>query len=77
MRCKTKQAAPLNRIILAMQIDAGMVPPVMQNTPHVRADPAEIEDIIQALVDRRARGDCVMVAVMGDIQQKKRLREAA
>src|SRR5208282_6743031 len=74
---KAKDAASRERIIFAVEIDAGVMTAMMENTPHVRADSAQIEDIVQGLVDARPGRDGVVIAVMGDVQQKECLREAA
>src|ERR1700761_505796 len=74
---KAKEAAPGKSIIFAMEIDAGVMAPVMENTPHVRADSTQIEHIIQGFVDERPGRDRVVIAVMGYVQQKKSLCEAA
>ena len=74
---KAKNAASRKRIIFAVEIDAGVMAPMMQDTPHVRADSAQVEDIVQRFVDERPGRDSVVIAVMGDVQQKKCLREAA
>src|ERR1700679_4370373 len=50
---------------------------MMEDTPHVRAHAAKIEDIVQGFVDLRPRRDGVVIAIMSDVQQKERLREAA
>lgn len=50
---------------------------MMENTPHVRADSANVEDIIQKFVYGRNRRDGVVVAVVGNVQQEKSLGEAA
>jgi hypothetical protein len=60
-----------------VEIDAGVMAPMMEDTPHVRADSAQIEDIVQGFVDVRPGRDGVVIAVMGDVQQKECLREAA
>src|SRR3984957_2904469 len=58
-----------------MEIDAGVMPPMMENTPHVRTDSAQVEDIIQGFIDQRPGRDGVVIAVMSDVQQEKCLRE--
>ena len=50
---------------------------MMEDTPHVRTDSAQIEDVVQGFVDERPGRDGVVIAVMGDVQQKECLREAA
>src|SRR5271154_7181418 len=74
---EAKDAASRKRIIFAMEIDAGVMAAMMENTPHVRADSAQIENIVQGFVDTRPGRDGVVIAVMSDVQQKERLREAA
>src|SRR5258706_6291797 len=74
---KAKDAASRKRIIFAVEIDARVMAPMMEDTPHVRADSAQIEDIVQSLVDARSGRNGVVIAVMGDVQQKECLREAA
>src|SRR5271170_6443322 len=74
---KAKDATSRKRIIFAVEIDAGVMAPMVEDTPHVRADPAQIEDIVQGFVDARPGRDGVVIAVMSDVQQKERLREAA
>jgi hypothetical protein len=59
-----------------MEIDAGVMAAMMEDAPHVRADAAQIEDIVQGFVDARPGRDSVVVAVMRDVQQKESLREA-
>src|SRR5271154_4719503 len=51
--------------------------PMMEDTPHVRADSAQIEDVVQCFVDERPGRDGVVIAIMRYIQQKERLRQAA
>jgi hypothetical protein len=74
---KAKDAASGERIVFAVEIDAGVMAPMVEDTPHVRADSTEIEDIVQGFVDERPGRDGVVIAVMGDVQQKECLREAA
>src|SRR5271155_2491726 len=74
---KAKDAASRKRIIFASEIDAGVMAAMMEDTPHVRADSAQIEDIVQGLVDARPGRDGVVIAVVGDVQQEECLREAA
>src|SRR5258706_14347425 len=45
-----KDAASGKRVVFAVQVDAGMVPAVMENPPHGGADSANIENIDQGLV---------------------------
>jgi len=51
-RGKAKDAASRKRIIFAVEIDAGVMAPMMEDTPHVRADSAQIEDIVEVLLTR-------------------------
>src|SRR5271163_3429902 len=74
---KAKDAASRKRIIFAVEIDAGVMAPMMEDTPHVRADSAQIEDVVQSFVDERPGRDGVVIAIMRYIQQKERLRQAA
>src|SRR5208282_1153856 len=74
---KAKDAASRKRIIFTVEIDAGVMAPMMDDTPHVRADSAQIEDIVEGFVDARTGRDGVVIAVMGNVQQKECLREAA
>ena len=50
---------------------------VMEDTPHVRTDSAQIENIVQGFVDARPRRDGVVIAVVGDVQQEECLRDPA
>src|SRR5208282_4097659 len=77
MGSKAKDAASRKRIIFAVEIDAGVMAPMMEDTPHVRADSAQIEDIVQGFIDPRPGRESVVSAVVGDVQQKEGLREAA
>jgi hypothetical protein len=74
---KPKDAASRKRVVLALDIDARMVPSMVEDTPHVRVDSANIEDIVQGFVYGWHRRNGVVVAVVGDIQQKECLGEAA
>ena len=74
---KPKDAASRKRVVFAVEIDAGVVAAMMEDAPHVRVDSANIEDIVQGLVYGRHRRDGVVVAVVGDVQQKECLGEAA
>src|SRR5258708_26242035 len=47
---KAKDTASRKRIIFAVEIDARVMAPMMEDTPHVRADSAQIEDIVQSLI---------------------------
>jgi hypothetical protein len=60
-----------------VEIDAGVMAPMMEDPPHVRADSAQIEDVVQDFVDARPGRYGVVIAVMGYVQQKECLREAA
>src|SRR5208283_5704374 len=72
---KPKEAAPRKRVVFSVEIDAGVVASVMEDTPHVRVDSTNVENIVQGLVYGRHRRDGVVVAVVRDVQQKKRLGE--
>src|SRR5271166_7075419 len=63
---KAKDAASRKRIILAVEIDAGVMAPMMEDAPHVRADSTQIEDIVQGFVDARPGRNGVVIAVMGN-----------
>jgi len=77
IRRKPKDAASRKRVVFALEIDAGVVPTMMENSPHVRADSANIENIVQGFVYGGHRRDSVVVAVVGDVQQKECLGKAA
>src|SRR5208337_4706032 len=47
---KAKDAASRKCIVFALEIDAGVVAAMMENAPHVRADAANIENIVQKLI---------------------------
>ena len=47
---KPKDAATRKGVIFAVEIDARVVPSMMKDTPHVRADSANIENIVQSFV---------------------------
>ena len=51
MRGKAEEAAAFNGIIFAVEIDAGVVPAMVEDAPHVRADAAQVEDVVQRFVD--------------------------
>jgi hypothetical protein len=68
---KPKDSASCKRVVFPVEIDAGMVAPMMEDSPHVRIDSANIEGIIQGFVYQGRGRDCVVIAVMGDIQQKE------
>src|SRR5260370_18187592 len=74
---KAKDAASRKRVIFAVEIDAGVVASMMKDTPHVRGDSANIEDIVQSFDYQSQRRHGVVIAVMGDVQQKECLGEAA
>jgi hypothetical protein len=67
MRSEPEDASPGKCIVFAVEIDAGVVASMVEDTPHIRTDSAEIEDVVQSLVDQRPGGDGVMVAVVCDI----------
>jgi hypothetical protein len=71
--CKPKQAASRKRVVFTVEIDAGVVASMMENTPHVGTDSTDIENIVQGFVDRPHRRDSIVVAVVRDVQQKERL----
>ena len=73
VRRKSKDAASGKRVVFAVEIDAGVVAPMMEDPPHVGANSTDVENIVQGFVDRPHRGDGVVVAVVGDIQQKEGL----
>src|SRR5277367_5334106 len=50
---KAKDAASRKRIVFALEINAGVMAPMMEYPPHVRADSAQIEDVVQGFVDAR------------------------
>ena len=49
---QTKDATPCQRVVFTVEIDAGVVAPVMKDTPHVRVDAANIESVVQKFVYR-------------------------
>jgi hypothetical protein len=49
---------------------------MMEDTPHVRVDPTNIENVVQNFVYRPRRRDGVVVTVVRDVQQKECLGEA-
>jgi hypothetical protein len=49
---------------------------MMEDSPHVRVDSAKIEDVVQGFVYRGHGRDGVVVAIVGDVQQKERLRQS-
>ena len=73
---KAKDAASRKRVVFTVEIDAGVVAPMMKDTPHVRVDSANIENIVQGFVYGPHRRDGVVVAVVRDVQQKECLGEA-
>src|SRR5580704_17348601 len=74
---KPKDSASCKRVVFAVEIDAGVVASMMEDTPHVRVNSANIEGIVQGFVYGRHRRDGVVVAVVGDVQQKECLGETA
>src|SRR5271155_237904 len=74
---KAKDAASRKRVIFAVEIDAGVMAPMMEDAPHVRTNSAQVEDIVQGFVYERPGRYGVVIAVMGDVQQKECLREPA
>src|SRR6267154_698487 len=50
IRREPKDAASGKRVVFAMEIDARMVPAMMENPPHVGADSADIENVVQGFV---------------------------
>src|SRR5271166_2825088 len=77
VRSKSKEASSRQRVVFRVDINAGMVASMVEDTPHVRVDSTKIEHIVQSFVYGRHRRDGVVVAVMRDVQQKERLGEAA
>jgi len=71
MRRKAEDATSCESVVLAMEIDAGVVASMMENSPHVGVDSAEIEGVIEEFVYGRRGGDGVVVAVVGDIEQEE------
>ncbi len=57
---KPKDAASRKRVIFAVEIDAGVMASMMEDTPHVRADSANIEDIVQGFVYATARDEMAL-----------------
>src|ERR1700739_227412 len=64
---KPKDAASRKRIIFAVEIDAGVVPSMMEYPPHIRADSANIKNIVQGFVYGRHRRNGVVIAIVGDV----------
>src|SRR5580700_4004327 len=58
---KAKDAAPGKRIIFAVAIDAAVVAAMMEDTQHVGADCAQIENTVQGFVDARPARDGVVI----------------
>jgi hypothetical protein len=54
VRGKAEEAAAFDGIVLAMEVDAGVVSAMVEDAPHVRADAAQVEDVVQGFVDDRA-----------------------
>ena len=73
---KAKDAASGKRVIFPMQIDAGVVPSMMQDAPHVRIDSTDIENIIQSFVYRPERRNRIVVAVVRNVQHQECLGQA-
>ena len=73
---KAKNAASRKRIVFTVEIDAGVMAPMMEDAPHVGADSAQIEDVVQGFVDDRPGRDGVVIAVVRDVQQEECLRES-
>ena len=65
--CEAQETAAGKGVIFTMNVYTGMVSAVVQDAPHIRADPAEIEDIVKGLVHRGRGRDRIVVTVMGDI----------
>src|ERR1700733_414623 len=74
---KAKNPASRQRVVFTLEVDAGVVAPMMEDTPHVRADSTNIESIVQDFIDRSHRRDGIVVAVVRDVQQKECLGESA
>src|SRR5580700_2260342 len=74
---KAKNLASRQRVVFTLEVDAGVVAPMVEDTPHVRADSTNIERIVQDFVDRSHRRDRIVIAVVRDIQQKECLGESA
>ncbi len=60
-----------------MHIDAGMVPAMVQDAPHIRTDPANVEDIVERFVNGGRGRDSVVIAIVCDVQEEESLGEAA
>src|SRR5579863_3258670 len=71
MRCKPKDAASRKRVVFPLKVDAGVMTSMMEDAPHVGADSANIENIVQGFVDRSHRRDGVVVAVVCNVQQQE------
>ena|SRR5208283_1746395 len=76
VRRKPEDAASRKRVILTVEIDAGVVAPVMEDTPHVGVDSTNIENIVQDFVYRPHGRDGIVVAVVRDVQHKKCLSQS-
>jgi hypothetical protein len=74
---EAEDAATGEGVVFSMEVDAGVVPAMVEDAPHVRVDAAEVEGIVEGLVDDGRGRDGVVVAVVCDIQQQKCLGEAA
>src|SRR5271170_1357386 len=77
IRGKAKDATSRKRVVFTVKIDAGVVTPMMEDSPHVRTHSAQIKDVVQGFVDVRSRRDGVVIAIVGNVQQEECLREAA
>ena len=77
MRRKSKDAASRKRVVFTVEIDAGVVAPVMQNTPHIGVDSTNIKNIVQRFVYRPCRRNRIVVAVVRDVQHQKSLGQPA
>ncbi len=73
---KAKDASSSKCVVLTVEIDAGVVAPMMEDTPHVRVDPANIESVVQDFVYRPRRRDGIVITVMRNVEQKECLGEA-
>jgi len=74
---KPEDAASGEGVVFAVEIDAGVVASMVEDTPHVRVDSADIEDVVERFIDGRDGRDGVVVAVVCDVQQKEGLGHAA
>src|ERR1700749_278876 len=76
MRREPEDSAPRKSVVFTVEIDAGVVASMVEDAPHVGTDSAEVEDVVQRLVDEWPGGDGVVVADVGNVQQKKGLGKA-